>query len=587
VCGLLLDACEKYKHEPFIVQWDGKTVNYGEFLVAVHGVVRELDHLGLRKGDSLVCYVEETVPLIHIICACALTGVVFVPISPTFTLKYLENLVEKLGARYVFTRPNLVSTLRSSGFHTLYLSEQPIGKSKMGWLGRPQPVTYDQAMDHFRSRELPQTEDVFMIQPTSGSTGEPKLVLRAHGSPIRYARYVGAQIERSSQSHQSRQQERFLCTAALTHALGCHMLTTALALGASLAIPSQIDTAADLREILKLDPTVLPTTPRVLRSLCRQHVALTGDIEIQSRVFGPSAKLLLSAGSSGDVKLMNKIALHNVQIVEFYGSSETSLISLTPVGQWREGFAGRVLPDVDVRVDADGEILVRSHGQMQGYLGDEELTKSAYTADGYYKTGDLGQIDEEGYLRILGRKRDVFNTPEGSNIYPERIEQALESIAGIKQAILVGDQQPELTALIVVESNPSETELQELHAAISEQIIRINMRLEKVERVSKFIMLTNEFPSNVYDRTHTGKIRRTRKAVQTTFGKLLGHALSVAKFVRRMNYSRFHSEDWSVMDLISAGILPDRRLDIDSATNEGRRAGDPADRRQFPIDKAG
>src|SRR5439155_19769389 len=129
-----------------------------------------------------------------------------------------------------------------------------------------------------------------------------------------------------------------------------------------------------------------------------------------------------------------------------------SVIAVTVRGKRRPGIAGRVLDDITVRIADDGEVQVKSDYGMAGYLDADDLTRAAFTDDGFYLTGDLGTIDADGFLQLHGRSRDVFNSAEGSNIFPTRIEEMIEGLPTVRQVILVGDAKPFIVALICIDA---------------------------------------------------------------------------------------------------------------------------------------
>jgi long-chain acyl-CoA synthetase len=322
-----------------------------------------------------------------------------------------------------------------------------------------------------------------------------------------------------------------LCVASLTHAFGNHMLATAFRLGASLCTTTRIDTATELSEIRSLDPSVIPILPRVQRSVFLQRSA-QGPKLPSERVFGPRAAFLCTAGCKPNYDVLRYVSA-GVQIIEFYGSTEASVVAVTPRGEWREGSAGVLASDVEARVSADGELEVRSPGVTPGYIGAE----SAFTPDGYFMTGDAAEIDGDRRLRIVGRKRDVFNTPEGSNIYPARIEEMLEMLPWVDQAFLFGDARPFLTALIVMRDRDGWTsarddgflELANAGPAYREAgswLAGINNRLERVEQIVRFGLLAREFPLDVYATVTAGKVRRDRAAALRVYGSVLDHLYS-------------------------------------------------------------
>ena len=362
-------------------------------------------------------------------------------------------------------------------------------------------------------------EDAFLIQPTSGSSGRPKLVLRSHYGFSRYAQFVGDQARRAFPRGY---RPRMLAVNALTHAFAGHMMTMALRLGLEIAVPTDIDIAVALHEVRELDPDVLPMTPRVLRSLARQH--MNKDEPESAPLFGERARVLLSAGGKGDPQIFQQLVDGGMEVLEFYGSSEASIVALTPCGGWKKGCAGKPVPDVDFRFSRDREILVRSPGIMLGYYGDEELTSLVVDGEGFYHTGDLGSIDEGGYLRIDGRKRDLFNTPEGTNIYPERIEILIESLSYVKQAILVGDCLPYLTVHIVLNDHESNGLLDEEKAAdayrsVGKDLSEINDDLETIEQIVAFALYGSPFESDVYQVVTAGKVRRDRPRFYHKYAK--------------------------------------------------------------------
>jgi long-subunit acyl-CoA synthetase (AMP-forming) len=219
-----------------------------------------------------------------------------------------------------------------------------------------------------------------------------------------------------------------------------------------------------------------------------------------------------------------------------------------------------VVPDVSIKRSTQGELLVWSPGNMLGYYGDSDLTDLVIDQEGYYRTGDLGMVDETGYLQILGRRRDVFNTPEGSNIYPERVEIMLESIDWVEQVFLVGDGKPYITAHIVVRpgvltQSHANTTLEfpdcdsvpwsavtpltraelagidqgmidcedhpEVYTSAGATLAQVNQRLELVEQIVAFALYEKPFDSDVYRVVTAGKVQRDRAGFVRRYGPLV------------------------------------------------------------------
>lgn len=510
-----------------------QSMTYGDAAVRISDGLDVIAKLELNSGDRVVCYMEQTIPLTLFMITCAASGIVPVPISPVFSLNYLRTLVRQCGARAIYTTADLQSSVSELGFPVLVFGA-PFDSG--GIFGPQVRATLDDAMTTFGDIGRPSLSDAFVIQATSGSTGTPKLVLRNHAGFSRYATYVGDEIAKAWPYDQP---PRFLAANALTHAFAGHMLTTALRFGAEVGVPDALDINIDLQQVRALDPDIIPMTPRVLRSLMHQRARLPDP---QAPLYGPRARLHVNAGGMGDVDTFRMLRSQGVEVLEFYGSSEASLIAVTPLGQWRERAAGRVVPDAEVRLAPGGEILVRSPGVMLQYYGDRDLTELVFDEEDFYRTGDVGTVDDEGYLRILGRKRDLFNTVEGTNIYPERIEIMLESLDFVEQVFLVGDGLPYLSAhimlrhprdratpdtimamldgLTAVEYDHGFLRAEEhfgLYERAGQELERLNERLELLEQIVAFALYLSPFPPDVYRTLRSGKQSRNRVAFLERF----------------------------------------------------------------------
>ncbi len=510
---LFVDVCGSSSSRTFIRSHQGNRISYGRGLFDIAGLIAFLSDRGIGRGDRVILQVDDATASLRLVLACAVLGVIFAPVSTLFSIDYVQRVYRRIEAKALLTCTGSVNERCPQSdivTHDIVpsdrASEEEMSSSQFAWAWR----TIEARVSSVRGT------DVFMIQPTSGSTGEPKFVLRTHDSVLRYARYLSVELGDGGAPHMS-----FLMAPRLTHAFGFHILGTALQMAAELHLPSLQDTSMRLREVLSFNSNVLPLLPRVVRSLHRQA---EDEMPNEGFALGSAARFLLTAGAPSDPELLGPIARNGVKIVEFYGSSEASLISLTPSGKWRAHKAGKLLPDVSMRIAEDGEILVRSPGQMLGYHNDDAQTWEAYTLDGYYRTGDLGRLDAEGYLEILGRRSDTLNTPEGSNIYPERIENMLESIPEVTQAILLADDEAGLVALLALRPRAG----MPLVARIGDELDRINLGLEAAERISRFCLAEAPFDPELYCLTGPGKVRRNRRAAKSAIARLSSELFPVA-----------------------------------------------------------
>jgi long-chain acyl-CoA synthetase len=204
-------------------------------------------------------------------------------------------------------------------------------------------------------------------------------------------------------------------------------------------------------------------------------------------------------------------------VIEGYGLTETSSsLSVNDPDDYRFGTVGRVVDGCEIRIEDDGEILVRSDTVFKGYFKDPEATAAVFTGDGFFRTGDVGEIDADGFVKITDRKKDIIITAGGKNIAPQNLENALKSSRFVSQALVVGDRRPYVTALITLdwdEVNGSGRDAQEL---VQELVDSVNRNRVRVEQIKRFSILPRDFTQEDGELTPTLKLRR--RVVQEHFG---------------------------------------------------------------------
>jgi long-chain acyl-CoA synthetase len=215
-----------------------------------------------------------------------------------------------------------------------------------------------------------------------------------------------------------------------------------------------------------------------------------------------------------------------ITVLEGYGLTETSpaLTVNTPSAQ-RIGTVGRPLPGVEIRIADDGEVQARGDVVFPGYWKNPDVTRAAFTADGWLRTGDLGSLDPDGFLRITGRRKEVLVTASGKNVTPAPIEEAIRAHPLVSQCMLVGDGRPYVAALVTIDaqawtrwraehgrSGASLAELRdspELRGEIGSAVNRANRAVSKAEQVKTFRILPRDFTETDGELTPTLKVKRT------------------------------------------------------------------------------
>ena len=221
---------------------------------------------------------------------------------------------------------------------------------------------------------------------------------------------------------------------------------------------------------------------------------------------GGQIKYITYSGAAMPPRIMRFFDLIGIPLIGSYGSTECGGVTLCGIGENRPGNLGKPFANVEIRIANDAEILVRGPTVTPGYFKNPEATREALDANGWFHTGDLGALDDDGSLTIIGRKKDVFNCADGWNIYPGFIELRLESETFIRQAVLLGDRRPFVAALIVPDRRKiaaalAQEELSlrddDIKAALWTDIDRVNRRLEHYEQVRKIAVIEEDFPNEV------------------------------------------------------------------------------------------
>jgi long-chain acyl-CoA synthetase len=222
----------------------------------------------------------------------------------------------------------------------------------------------------------------------------------------------------------------------------------------------------------------------------------------------------LRVANAGGAPLSRDIATFfhaiDILILEGYGLSEVT--TAATVNRWNDfkfGSVGKPLPGVEIRIAADGEILLRSNTVFAGYYRDEEATRATIDDEGFVHTGDVGHVDEDGFLHITDRKKDIIVTAGGKNVAPQNLENDLKAHKVISQALVVGDRKPYIAALITVDPETTNgMSAHDLQAAVQAAVDEVNADRSRYEQVKRFTILPRDFSLEEDEITPTLKLRR-------------------------------------------------------------------------------
>ena len=474
-----------------------RTHAYAEVAHAARTFAADLKSLGLQKGDKVVFWSENRPEWVVAFWACLLRGVVVVPVDYRASPEFLARVSRIVSAKLVLVGQDVPPPASSIGAPLWKLHEYQ-------WPELPAPVNpeADTAPD------VPiGADDVAEIIFTSGATAEPKGVIITHRNIV--ANIVPVEREVLKYRHWSRPVApvRFLNLLPLSHMFGQAMATFIPPMLPGVVVfmrgynPVEIAAQIKSRRI-----SVLVSVPKILDVL-REHVLRVvphPDVpgpkqhflrrwwryRAIHRLFGWKFWAFVVGAAPLDSELEALWSELGYVVVQGYGLTETApIVSLNHPFSTRKGSVGKAMAGVEVKIAPDGEILVRGENVTKGYFNAEEETARAFE-NGWFHTGDIGEIAADGQLYIRGRKKEMIVTPEGLNVFPEDVERVLTHLAGVRDAAVVGARigtEERVHAVLVLEEG-----------ADLESIVReANSKLEDHQKIRRALV----WPSGELPRT--------------------------------------------------------------------------------------
>ncbi|WP_428235256.1 AMP-dependent synthetase/ligase [Gracilimonas sp.] len=544
-------------------EWVETTID--DFNQMVHDLAMGLYELGVRKGDKVSLHAENSTEWLVIDQAILSLGAVVVPIYTTQPGEQIKYILENSEAKVHFvsndevfaeTKPLIkgvdnvkaIISILGSNHNKLKTFDDilEMGHKK----GEEDPNLFD------KLRSDVQPDDLATLIYTSGTTGVPKGVMLTHNN---IAGNALASHEIFPFDPKEHNEPKVLSYLPLAHMFE----RTASYIYAYVGVPPYyIDEVEEIRDDFQaVKPIYMVTVPRLLEKI------VTG-IKVKGQEFSGLKKQLYywavnlaeeydpeDPPASWKWKIADKLVYAKIRemfggnlvglnvggaalspnIARFmngigiycglgYGLTETSpVLTGPPVGELRIGSSGKPLVDVELKIAEDGEILAKGPNIMKGYYKMPEKTEEAIDKDGWFHTGDIGHIDEDGWLFVTDRKKSLFKLSTGKYVAPQPIENALVNSGFIEQAVVVGSEHKFCGALIVPnwenmkkrfkstghdfpEDNPTENKY--VIKRIQKEIDKVNQELSKWEKVKKFKLLKDQFTIDDGEITPTLKIKR-------------------------------------------------------------------------------
>jgi len=536
-----------------------------EFRAKVIAIAHTLKTWGISRGDRVAILSENRPEWTMADFACLLLGAVVVPIYTTLTGEQTGYILRDSGARALFVSnekhlQKVVSIQNQTAIERIAVMDSVEDARAISLPRLMLEASQDGAQLETAARSvLP--DDLATIIYTSGTTGTPKGAMLTHGN-------MASNIAYSLNGFDVHPGQTSISFLPLSHVTARHLDFAMLYHGITLAYVPFVDQFA--RALLEVRPTIFVAVPRVYEkvhtqvdqkakgflkrstyqwalSVGRTHRAeiLAGKTPtsaawilanrlLYSKVregMGGRVEIFISGGAPLGRELAEWYATIGIRIHEGYGLTETSpVIALNNPDAHKLGTVGKPLPNIEVRIAEDGEILVRGPSVFKGYWNRADETQNAFI-DGWFKTGDIGNLEDAGFLSITDRKKDLIKTSGGKFIAPQPIENSLKHHALIAEAVVLGDKHkfpavlisPSFALLeewardnqVSFSSRPelvASPEVQALYEGIAEEC---NRKLARFERLKKVILVAEEFSSE--NGTLTASMKLRRRAVEERY----------------------------------------------------------------------
>ena len=547
------------------------SVSSDEMLSRAKHIAAGLHAIGIRHGDRVALLSDSRVEWTLTDAGCLFAGAVDVPIYPTLTPPQVSYILRDSGSSALFlaNREKFLELKNILGEcphveHVIFFDAEGVTEAdgltlaQLEQKGRELEQNDPGLIDRMAAETT--RDDLATIIYTSGTTGEPKGVMLTHENLV-------SNLIDSCGHLEIGEEDTVLSVLPLSHVYERQAMYMYLHHGMAVYFAESLQTIApNLREVR---PTIVVGVPRMFEKIyqrIRERAAEAGKfkerllawsvavgseyadrfskrqpipatLKLKHRLamklvfskwheaFGGRIRLLLSGGAALSEELARIYIGAGIPIIQGYGLTETSpVVTASSLDDYRVGTVGRAIPHVEIRTAEDGEIEVRGPNVMRGYYNKPEETQAAFTEDGWFKTGDIGTIDADGFLRITDRKKELFKTSGGKYIAPAPIEQAIKGSRFVNQVVLVGSERKFPAALIVpvweqlesycklkgieVQSRSEMCRHPRIIDLLQRQIDALTPNLARYEKIKKVALLEDEFTIESGELTPTLKIKR-------------------------------------------------------------------------------
>lgn len=523
-------SVEKFSSRIAFTMIGGEDVSYKEVGERIENIQEMLLNAGVGADDK-VAILSSSMPNWGIAYFAVTTaGMVAVPILPDFTSSELELIISHSEAKAILVSDKLYTKLPKSLVEKMNIVIRTKGLNIIS-----------QQVTERAEKRVPQPDDLAVIIYTSGTTSKPKGVMLTHYN-------ISAQTTIIPPLFDYNENDELLSILPLAHTYECTLgMIFPFSRGARVHYMDRPPTASALMPALaKVRPTVIASVPLIMEKVYRGKVLPTFQKNALLRklygwdwsrkllhkvagkqlkkLFGGRMRLFAIGGAKFDAEAERFLIEGGFPYGIGYGLTETAPLIAGAVGNMvRIGSTGPSLPDVQIRLDdinpetGQGEIVVKTPCCMKGYYKNEEATKMAFTKDGWFRTGDLGAIADDGWIYIKGRLKNMIVGASGENIYPEDIEEVLNSNRFVAESV-VTEEDGKLIALVYFDTTALEEAYDEFKHKVAVNAEQLNLKMEEIKRevmeyvnskVNRFSKITKVVDNEgEFEKTPTKKIRR-------------------------------------------------------------------------------
>ncbi len=524
---LFREQTAKYHGKPVFYARENdvwKARNWEDFESQVEDFACALLAKGLTKGASVAILAGNIPEWTIVDVATMAAGGVGVGIYPTSSPEQCEYIINHSDAEFLFVDSNIQ-------LEKVWQTECPKIKEIICLEASEKATNYQDFLEFGRQNRdefLPKIEeigwsakpeDIAIMVYTSGTTGQPKGAMLSH-------QYILNSVESLKNSVPIVHND-----VSFSYLPGCHVAERISGIYNRLYNGAGAYFVDDLSKLyaymLEVKPTVFASLPRFFEKIYAKVVSEFGKDASERNLkdaFGGNVRLLTSGGAPLPNEIAAFFADRNLPILQAYGLTENICVAFNTPDNLKFGTVGRPMPMCDVKIAADGEILVKSPMMFSGYYKDAAKTAEMFDADGWLKTGDLGELDADGFLKITGRKKEIIVLSSGKNVAPALTENLVKENHLVSQCFLSGDGKNYCVALITL--NQAEVEAyarmnkiesenfvdltrdERIYSSIEQTILKANAKLSSPEQIKKFIILERDFSAENDEITPTMKLKR-------------------------------------------------------------------------------